>query len=237
MDPSERVAELYLQSLGMGSVEYEPDGNTPPDFLVAGRIAVEVRRLNQNHELPGGRYEGLEQLWIPLSQRLKKHLPSIGPSRNGECWYACIDFSRPLADWKILRPLLEAALRSFMSNPHRQQTTIQITPNFAVDLLRSGVDHGSFFVLGASSDNDSGGWVMGEVARNLRLCIEEKERKIAPYRSKYGSWWLVLTDHIDYSMDQEDRETFRSEVMPTIPHTFDRIVLIDPRDHTRAFEV
>ena len=236
MDASERLAQLYLESLEIGPVDYEPDGNIPPDFLVDGRIAIEVRRLNQNHETPDGTYEGLEQLWIPLMQRLKKHLPSLGPSREGEGWYACIDFSRPLDNWKTLRPLIDAALLSFMDSPSRRQSTIKITPNFAIDLIKSGKDHGSFFVFGASSDNDSGGWVMGEVARNLRLCIEEKERKIAPHRAKYGTWWLVLADHIDYSMDPEDRDAFRSEFMPSIQHTFDKIVLVDPRDHLRAFE-
>ena len=237
MDASERLAQLYLESLKIGRVDYEPDGNIPPDFLVDGRIAVEVRRLNQNHETPEGTYESLEQVWIPLWQRLQKHLPSLGPSRNEECWYVCIDFSRPLEEWKALGPLIDAALLSFMTSPYRQQSTLQITPNFAVDLLKSGKDHGSFFVLGASSDNDAGGWVMGEVARNLQLCIDEKERKIAPHRAKYGTWWLVLTDHIDYSMEPEDRATFRAEIMPTIRHTFDKIVLIDPRDHRRSFEV
>lgn len=236
MDASERLAQLYLKSLGLGPVHYEPDGNIPPDFQVDGRIAVEVRRLNQNHEAPDGTYEGLEQLWIPLWQRLKRHLPSLGPSRDGECWYVCVDFSRPLDEWKVLRPLLDAALHSFMTNPSRRETTIQITSHFAIDLIKSSKDHGSCFVLGASSDDDSGGFVLGEVARNLRLCIEEKERKIAPYRAKYGSWWLVLADHISYSMDLEDRNTFRSEIMPSIQHTFDKIVLIDPRDHRRAFE-
>lgn len=237
MDASERLAQFYLESLNIGSVVYEPDGNIPPDFLVAGRIAVEVRRLNQNHETAGGMYKGLEELWIPLIQRLKKHLHSLGLSRGGECWYVCIDFSRPLEEWKVLRPLIDAALVSFMEGSFRRQTTLQITPNFSIELLKSGKDHGSFFIIGASSDNDSGGWVMGEVERNLRLCIKEKELKIAPYRAKYGSWWLIFADYVDYSMDPEDRITFRSEVMPTIQHSFEKIVLIDPRDYLRAFEI
>jgi hypothetical protein len=236
MDASEHLAQQYLESLEIGPVDYEPDGNIPPDFLVDGKIAVEVRRLNQNHEVPDGTYEGLEQLWIPLWQRLKRHLPTLGVSRAGECWYVCIDFSRPLQEWKVLRPRLDLVLVTFMIDPNRANTTIQIAPNFAIDLVRAGKDHGSFFVLGASSDNDSGGWVMSEVERNLRLCIEEKQRKIAPYRSKYGAWWLVLADHIDYSMDPEDREVFRSEIMPTIPHAFEKIVFIDPRDYRHAFE-
>jgi len=131
MDPTERLAKQYLESLALGPVDYEPDGNVPPDFLVDGRIAVEIRRLNQSHEHPDGTYEGLEQRWIPLWQRLRKHLSSLGPSVLGESWYVCV---------------------------------------------------------------------------------------------------------IDFSMDPVDRDTFRTKVMPTIPHAFDRIVLIDPRDHRRAFE-
>ena len=78
---------------------------------------------------------------------------------------------------------------------------------------------------------------MNEVEKNLRLCLSVKERKIAPYRDKYPEWWLVLTDHINYGMDLEDLEVFRVEVMPSIQHAFDKIILIDPRDHSRVFEV
>jgi len=236
MDDSERLAHQYLTSLNLGPVVYEPDGNIPPDFSVGGRIAVEARRLNQNYELAGGGYEGLEQLWIPLWQRLRRHLPTLGPSLSGECWYVCIDFRRPLQEWRTLRPALDRALTEFMAREAREQTTIEITRNFSLDLLKSGVDHGSFYVLGASSDDDSGGWIMGEVERNLRLCITEKERKIAPYRARYVEWWLVLSDHIDYGMDPEDHDTFRNEIMPRIPHTFSKIVLVDPRNHRHAVE-
>lgn len=236
MDESERLADQYLRSLNIGDVIYEPDGNVPPDFCVGGQVAVEVRRLNQNYQFPDGSMQGLEQLAIPLWKRFNNYLPSLGPSLNGECWYVGLDFRRPLGEWKALRPLIESNLRAFKGNPVRAEVTLQVTPNLSLDLIRSGKDHGTFYLLGASSDDDSGGWVMGEVERNLRLCIEEKEKKIAPYRSKYRDWWLVLADHIDYSMDQEDRPLFRSEVMPRIPHSFSKIVLIDPRDYRRAFD-
>jgi hypothetical protein len=236
MDDSERLADQYLHSLNLGAVIYEPDGNIPPDFSVGGRIAVEVRRLNQNFEFSDGSRQGLEQLAIPLWKRFKTYLPSLGPSLNGECWYVGLDFRRPLEEWKTLRPLIESELRTFTALPVRTRTTVKITPNLSLDLLRSGKDHGSFFLLGASSDDDSGGWVMGEVERNLRICITEKEKKIEQYRSKYPAWWLVLADHIDYSMDAEDRPIFRSDVMPRIPHRFSKIVLIDPQDYRRAFE-
>jgi len=45
MDRSETVGMHHLLFRGHSDVIYEPDGNVPPDFLVEGRSAVEVRRL------------------------------------------------------------------------------------------------------------------------------------------------------------------------------------------------
>jgi len=221
----------------MGAVAYEPDGNIPPDFSVDGRIGVEVRRLNQNHIDASGVARGLEEVTIPLWQRMKSILRSLGGSDNGECWYVGVDYARPLPNWKHLETRIRGELTAFMRLPKRARLIVQIAPNFELELFQAGIDHGYFFVLGGSSDNDSGGWVMSEVEKNLRLCIAEKEGKIAPYRGRYEEWWLVLADHIDYAMDDEDRPIFRTEVMPTIPHSFDRIVFLDPRDNGRVFEV
>jgi hypothetical protein len=237
MDESEQLVEKYLLALGRGAVVFEPDGNIPPDFSLGGSIGIEVRRLNQNYERPDGSMEGLEELAIPLWQRLQRVLPALGPSIDGESWFVCMNFRRPVGQRKRLQAKIEQALISFMHSTSRTATTIKITQNFEVDLLRAEEDQGSFFLLGASSDDDSGGWVMCEVEKNLRLCLSVKERKIAPYRDKYSEWWLVLTDHIDYGMNLEDREVFRAEVMPNIQHAFDKIILIDPRDHDRVFEV
>jgi hypothetical protein len=70
MDPSERCAANFLAQRGYKNVVYEPDGNVPPDFLVDGYLAVEIRRLNQNFDF-GTRIEGLEQASIPLWKKYK----------------------------------------------------------------------------------------------------------------------------------------------------------------------
>ncbi len=57
MDTSESLVRDFLLYRGYADIVYEPDGNVPPDFLIDGRIAVEVRRLNQNHEA-GSRAHG-----------------------------------------------------------------------------------------------------------------------------------------------------------------------------------
>lgn len=72
-------------------------------------------------------------------------------------------------------------------------------------------------------DHDSGGWVIGELERNLRISIKEKAHKIKPYRSKYKKWWLVLVDHIDLGVDLQDRATFRSEALAAFISVHPRI--------------
>ena len=81
-DRSEQLALTYLESLRLGPVTHEPDGNVPPDFLIDGRIAVEVRRLNQNEAVANG-HRGLEETAIPLNARLRKLLASLGPRSTG----------------------------------------------------------------------------------------------------------------------------------------------------------
>ena len=68
MDSSEQIANKYLIHIGANSLEFEPDGSVPPDFTIEKRIAIEVRRLNRNYELPNGSNEGFEETSIPLVQ-------------------------------------------------------------------------------------------------------------------------------------------------------------------------
>ena len=71
MDASERIAYEFLKYSGYKDIVYEPDGNVPPDFLVNTRIAIEVRRLNQNY-CKNGNFKGLEETAIPLWKKIEK---------------------------------------------------------------------------------------------------------------------------------------------------------------------
>lgn len=235
MDQSESLVEQYLRSLGFSSVIYEPDGNVPPDFLADHQIAVEVRRLNQNYTSPSGTTKGLEETLVPLWQRLEHYLPKLGPSRNGESWYVCFSFVRPAVNWRTLKPKLRAELETFMRSSNRGHRSLSITDTVALDLIRAGRTYSSFFVLGTVSNNNSGGAIIEEVERNLRFCIDEKTQKIAQYRHKYSEWWLILPDYIGFGLDLEDQQQFRQLV--NILHTWNKVILLDPRAYDRAFEI
>ena len=86
MNDSERTVWRFLESLGLGLVEHEPDGKSPPDFLVAGRIAVEARRLNENEEVEG-EHRGLEVTATPLRRAVIRALAQSGPPPGKYSWF------------------------------------------------------------------------------------------------------------------------------------------------------
>lgn len=237
MNASERLALAYLDGLDLGPVEFEPDGNIPPDFVVGGRIAVEVRRLNQNHVQADGTAQGLEELSLSLMARIDALCTRLGSAPDDESWWVSFSYHRPVGPTKELISQLRRALQGFRASPVREPCSLRVAPNFTIDLRRSGAGLGQFFHRAASIDGDAGGWVLAELLRNLQLCIDGKQTKIAPHRHRYSTWWLVLEDLIDYGVDDEDRPRFLEDIMPRIRHDFDRIVLLDPRDHRRAFVV
>ena len=86
MNESEKSIYEYLTSQGLGAVVYEPDGKVPPDFLVDGRIAVEVRRLNQNEDTALG-HRGLEEISKPLDALVCEAIAAMGPPAEGTSWF------------------------------------------------------------------------------------------------------------------------------------------------------
>ena len=122
-----------------------------------------------------------------------------------------------------------------MTQENPQPLEQKIVPGFDLVLRPTGRLHDTFFVPGVSTDLQAGGWMINEVVENLKFCIAEKTRKIAAVRHKYPEWWLVMPDFIDWGVDDFDQQAVREQI--TILHPFDRVILLDPRDHTRAFEI
>jgi hypothetical protein len=231
MDDSETLAQAYLTHLGFKNVVYEPEGKSkPPDFLVEQRIAVEVRRLNQ-HEVSsqaGTKPRGLEEVAIPVWDNIQRLLPSLGPPNGGVSWYIHIRYSRPVPKRRALEDAVRRHLEAFRDGAVQNPTTIRVFKNFIIKLFRAGRLYSDYFVMGGRSDFDSGGWVIPELERNLKICIDEKTAKVSAIRGKYSEWWLALIDRINYGAQ---------EAIQVPPHNWDKIILINPLDPTKAFEI
>jgi hypothetical protein len=226
MKPCEKLVEAHLKQRGHQSVVYEPDGNTPPDFLVDGTIAVEVRRLNQNHFGEDGT-EGLEEVAISLGKQVKALLAEMGPPTAGESWFVHYRFSRPVEDWKTLKTKVRNGLQSFMASNPTNHGSIATGNGFEMRVMcRTATPRQSMFVLWGRTDEDSGGFVVELTRRNVDHCVIEKDRKVAPVRSKYKEWWLILVNYIGFDLDQNEKDMVKAAVSTL--HGWDKIRIVDP---------
>src|SRR5579863_6147817 len=216
MDQPETWARDYLVHRGFKAedVVFEPDGNVPPDFLVEGRIAVEVRRLNQHWQAASGDLEPVERLSMPLLIRLKKLLDAFGPPTNRVSWRLTYSFERPqlTRDWE---PILRDKLQPFQKGEIQDcEKIIGIDSHFSVRLVRRSEPGDQTFIWGGGFDFNEGGWVIPDLEKNLTICIAEKSGKIAAYRNKYPEWWLLL---VDYMMGGTTRTVH-------VEHEWDKVV-------------
>lgn len=239
MDDSEQLAKEYLlhQGLKDEDIVYEPNGrDTAPDFLVGGRVRVEVRRLNQTQQKPSGRNRGLEEDAIPLQGKMLSFLKSLGPPASSGSWFVSYSFRRPLARWGNLGPVLKRELVAFRECKSPRPAKIKITKTFELDIFPATNAHPHFFVLAGFLDKDSGGWVLHEVGENLKVCIEEKTRKLSGVLPMYEEWWLIFVDHIGCGLyDDFDREQLRTQVR--IAYNWNKVILLDSADCRRASEI
>jgi hypothetical protein len=235
LNHSEKLAAEYLRHCGFHDIRFEPDGNIPPDFLIDNAIAVEVRELNQN-QITDSRYRGLDEAAIPLLMKFKNLLISLGPAQSEESWFVRYKFLRPIPPWKQLQAEVRKCLLEFRENPPVQRRiNIMINDNFVLNLIRATDAHKSFFIFGGYGDHDSGGWVLAETLKNLRICIEEKTRKVARVRHKYPEWWLLLIDRIGFGVEECDQKSYREHF--AIEHNWDKIVLVNPLNPSSGFEL
>ena len=228
MDAAERFVKGYLRHCGYSDICHHPDGDVPPDFLVHQRIAVEVRRLNQQHDVGTGP-KGLEDTSIRLGLNVRKLLLSLGVPTRGQSqsWVVTYRFTRSELDgrdyWKALRSPLKRTLKAFMTQANPQPLEQKIVPpGFHLVLRPANRLHDTFFVPGVSIDLQAGGWMIGVIVKSLEFCIAEKTRKIADVRHKYPEWWLVMPDLIDWGVDDLDQQAVREQI--TIQHPFDRVI-------------
>ena len=80
--------------------------------------------------------------------------------------------------------------------------------------------------MGGVSDRQAGGWVISELLSNIRHCSEEKLRKIEPFRDRYKTWWLALTNYTGLGLDESDRQKLKEHF--SRPNGWDKILLINP---------
>lgn len=143
---------------------------------------------------------------------------------------------RPLPSWRETERLLCEGVRQFRAQQDDPPSEIRLGRALRLRFHRASRKHDTLLLLGGSSDHDSGGFLVAELVRNLRICIGEKLRKVDRVRHKYEEWWLVLEDRISYgALDGDDADQLRAALGPVA--AFDKVVLVNPLEPTRALHL
>jgi hypothetical protein len=187
MNHSEKLVFEYFMARDFSNIIYEPDGNVPPDFTIDGRIAIEVRRLNENEKIATG-YRGLEEVSKPLTALIEKALVATGPPIDGVSWFVSYSYRRPLPPWRKLDNTLRSVLREIREQSDLGTRRVRVGGMLRLSFTRATELHSNLFVLGSWSDHDSGGFVISEMAENLRIRMAEKSLKVSKVLSRYSEW-------------------------------------------------
>lgn len=224
MQPN-REEQLVIDSLihqGYEKIDFEPDGNIPPDILLNNKIAIEVRRLNQNQITDGG-FKGLEQDEYSVHGVLRKIMRDVSEKEFDKSAFVSYYFNRPIPPKKEIKKFVTKILENHKSIIYEKRKYV-INDNFELKIFPSETKLDQQYKYGTSIDKDAGGFVVSLIYENLKLIISEKEEKIVKHRSKYGEWWLAVVDTIGYGLTDLDLYQFHD--LPKIDHHFDRILLV-----------
>jgi hypothetical protein len=226
MKYEETIAQKYLEGLNIGAVKYEPNGNIPPDFSVAGRIGVEVRRLNENYFEQKGDATGLENESIPIIEQLKAALKELNGKEGDDNYFLVLRLQRPVKRAKLKELFIEG-LEQFLNGTKTTPHSIAIASGLSIEIRKLSLLKGPTFRIGLIIDQDSGGLVVDLSATNIDHCIKEKSLKTAPYWTKYEAWWLVFVDAIGIDLMEHEIRDLRSRISTIQP--FARVDVIDQK--------
>ena len=126
----EEIARIWLEMMGYSDIRRSDDD--PPDYVIGGRIAVEVRRLNRVVESEGSN-EGEEVSLIPLGEIVNEVITELGDPHSVEhSWHVDINYDievgQPPKNWskkkkEKIKTNLREVLRLFDG---REGVTIQM---------------------------------------------------------------------------------------------------------------
>lgn len=218
----EQIVIDCLIHQGYTEIEFEPDGNIPPDILVDNKIAIEVRRLNQNEIMEEG-FNGLEEDEFSVQGIMRKILQESSDETFDKSAFVGYYFNRPIPTKKEIKKYVSEILENHKSIIDEEREYV-LNKYFRMNIFPSATKLNQQYQYGMSSDNDSGGFVVSLIYENLKLIIPEKDEKTSKYRERYSEWWLAIVDKIGYGLSDLDSKQFHN--LPKIENSFDRLLLV-----------
>jgi hypothetical protein len=195
MNREEQITEAYLRKSEFKDVVFEPDGNIPPDFSVDGKIAVEVRRLNQ-HFFTKDEIRGLEETRIPLFKLLESSLSEFDSEYKGYSYWVSIRFYRPVEKSDTNKKAIVKTLTDFLSRPLPPSCDIKVTENIYFHIYPSQAVEGRVFRFAEEriETAEDGHWLSSKRTSTIASQRKRKRSRTTMTNIFPGGlfWWIKL---------------------------------------------
>lgn len=224
MKREEKIALDYLRT-DSDDVIYEPDGNTPPDFLLNHITAIEVRRLSKNI-FYGNSVKSIEQDGIRLRHALARVLREFDTKTATDNYWIYLKYSRPIGRLSEVISKAKLGLTNFVEKKPQTAHEIKLSHNVSFSIIKANRKSSQVFRIGMESDLDNGGFVASMYMENINHCIKEKTKKIQSYRYKYADWWLILVDFLVGTIGEPEITTVLRNINK--PNSWRKIIVINP---------
>ena len=221
-------AKQWLELQGYTDIRRPSDD--PPDYIVEGRYAAEVRRLNYSED----------ERTTPLHENIERVLAKLGPSTDGKTVFVSCGYPHAcrLPHESVVEKEIKCALK-----PHRWREGGLLQLDCGISLrFHTPIPSGSLghkFELNAVYVGPPRWGGVGDLSDNISRCIEEKSGKV---RNKnrvhdYPCWWLLLIDHIHYvpSLNENQLNTLREAIRSR--DFWSRIVIIGSEKPERFYQL
>lgn len=219
MNKDEEIAKSYLNNLGFQKLEFEPNGNIPPDFSLNKKIGIEVRRLNKHFN-----GESLEKIEFGEIRKIENFILKFNSNKTFKKTHSVsIYYLRPLR-FKQIKKKIESCLNHYSENLN-QNFEYNIAENFSMSILEYTERFESDFEVMFWNDENKGGVVIKDLKSNITLALKEKEEKIVKYFNEFEEWWLILINHISPNIRNQELEVLKQEIPKS--NLFKKIIILD----------
>jgi hypothetical protein len=130
---------------------------------------------------------------------------------------------------------VKKVLLDFLEREEDQPAAYKVLDTLKIHITPASIRHRDVFLLGGYADLNSGGFLISEIYRNLKICIEDKTKKIERYKSKYRVWWLVLIDNVGHGLSKDDVIQLRA--VGPLQHDWDRVLLVAPMNPEYGIQI
>ncbi len=236
-------AKRWLES--QGHTDIIRPCEDPPDFVVEGCYAVEVRRLNWMSDIDG-KYEGIENSEKPLERYVEELLEPYLPAPNGytvfvDCNYPC---DPPIPKKDVIGREVKAAVEKFKEEMRRgleSRRCRRLSLECGIELLfwpDRTPGTGGFELNDVDVATGNRGFVVRDAIDNVVRSIQEKTRKVVGRDrvNDFTAWWLVLVDHI-HAVPL--REVDLNKIRRALPGSdiWSRVIVVSPENPKWFFEL